>query len=83
MGLSVVEGEGYWPVRFFKFMISIYSVRELPWFLPKLANFSKICNTHYRRGKYSKSFPWICDLAAVDDVIADGGIMTGRDYRLM
>ena len=66
-----------------RFVASICGVRELLYFSPKLANFSKICDTHYRGGKYSKSFPWICDLAAVDNITADGGIMTGKDCRLM
>ena len=44
---DIVEGEGYWPVRFSKFTVSICSVRELLWFLFKLANFSKICDTRY------------------------------------
>ena len=70
-------------MRLFKFVVSIYSVRELPWFLLKLANFSKICDTRCRRGKYFKSFPWTCDLAAVDDITADGGIVTGRDCRFV
>ena len=44
---DIMEGEGYQPVQFSKFMVLIYSVRELPWFLPKLVNFSKICDTPY------------------------------------
>ena len=44
---DVVEGEGCRPVRFSKFIVSICSVRELLWFSPKSANFSKICNTRY------------------------------------
>ena len=64
-------------------MVSICSVRELPWFLFKSANFSKICDIHYRRGKHFKSFPWIYDSAAVDNVMADGGIVMGRDYRFV
>ena len=54
---DVVEGEGCWLVRFFKFVVLIYIVRELLWFLPKLANFLKIYDTRYRRGKYFKFFP--------------------------
>ena len=77
---NVVEGEGCRPVRLSRFVVLTYSVRELPRFSPKSANFSKICNTHYRRGKHSKSFPWICDSAAVDNVTVNGGIITGRDY---
>ena len=64
-------------------MAPIYGVRELLYFSPKLANFSKICDTHYRGGKHSKSFPWTCNSAAVNDVTADRGIITGRDYQLM
>ena len=61
-------------------MASILSVRELLWFLPKLANFLKICDTCCWIGKYSKSFPWICDSAAVDNVTVNGGIVTGGNY---
>ena len=42
---DIVEGEGCRSVRFFKFVVLICSVRELLWFLPKLANFSKIRDT--------------------------------------
>ena len=77
---NVVEGEDCRSVRFFRFVILIYSVRELLWFLLKSANFLKICNIYYRRGKYFKSFPWICDLAAVDNVTVDGCIVIGRNY---
>ena len=44
---NTVNGEGYRSVRFFKFVVLTCSVRELLRFLPKLANFSKICNTCY------------------------------------
>ena len=80
---DVVEGEGYRPVRLSKFVVSTCSVRELPWSSPKSANFLKICDTRCRRGKHSKSFPWIYDSAAVDNVTADGGIVTGRDCRFV
>ena len=80
---NIMESKDYRPVRFFKFVVSTCSVRELPWFSPKSANFSKICDTRYRRGKHSKSFPWTRNSAAVDNITADGGIMTGRDYRLV
>ena len=66
-------------MRFSRFVILIYSVRELPRFLPKLANFSKICDIRYQGGKYLKSFPWIYDLAAVNGVTVDRGIVMGRD----
>ena len=80
---NVVEVKGCRSVRFFRFMVSIYSVRELPRFLPKSANFSKICDTRYRGGKHPKSFPWIYDSAAVNGITADGGIIIGRDCRFM
>ena len=80
---NIVEGKGYRPVRFSRFMVLIYSVRELPRFLPKSANFSKICDTRYWKGKYSKSFPWIYDLAAVDNITVNGGIMMGKDCRFV
>ena len=61
-------------------MTSILDIRELLWFPLKLANFPKICDTHYRIGKHFKSFLWTCDLAAVDNVIINGGIITGKNY---
>ena len=61
-------------------MAPIYGVRELLYFLPKSVNFSKIYNTHYRGGKYSKSFPWTYNSAAVNNITANGGIITGKDY---
>ena len=61
-------------------MVSIYSVRELLYFSPKSANFLKIYNTRYWEGKYSKSFPWIYNLAAVNNIMVNGGIITGKDY---
>ena len=64
-------------------MVPTLSVRELLWFSLKSANFSKICDTRYRKGKHSKSFPWIYDLAAVDNITVNGGIVTGRNYRFM
>ena len=78
-----MEGKGYRPVRFFKFMVLIYSIRELLWFLSKSANFPKICDIRCRKGKHSKSFLWIYDLAAVDNITVNGGIMTGRNYRFV
>ena len=77
---NIIKGKGYRLMRFSKFIVLIYSVRELPWFLPKLANFSKICNTLYRRGKYFKFFLWVCDSAAVDNITVIGGIITGKNY---
>ena len=77
---NIVESEGCRPVRFSRFMVSIYSVQELLWFLPKSANFSKIYNTRYWKGKHSKFFPWIYDSAAVDNITVNKGIVTGKDY---
>ena len=64
-------------------MASILGVRELLWFPPKLANFSKVCDIYCWIGKYFKSFPWICDSAAVDDVTVNGGIVMGRNCRFV
>ena len=61
-------------------MAPILGIQELLWFPPKSTNFPKICDTRCRKSKYSKSFLWICDLAAVNDVMADGGIIIGRNY---
>ena len=80
---NIIKGKGYRPVRFSRFMVLIYSVRELPRFSPKSANFSKIYNTYYRRGKYSKSFPRIYNLAAVDNITVNGSIIMGKDYRFL
>ena len=66
-----------------RFVAPTLGIRELLWFPPKLANFPKICDTRYRKGKHSKSFPWICNLAAINNVIVNGGILTGRNCRLM
>ena len=68
---------------FSRFVTLICGVRELLYFSPKLANFSKICDTYCRGGKYSKSFLWICDSAAVDNITVNRGIVTGKDYRFM
>ena len=67
-------------MRFSRFVAAIYGVRELLWFLLKSANFPKICDTRCRKGKYFKSFPWICNLAAVDDITVNGGIVVGKNY---
>ena len=40
--------KGCQPVWLSKFIAPIYSVRELLWFLPKLANFPEIWDTDYR-----------------------------------
>ena len=80
---NIIKGKGYWPVRLSKFMVSICSVRELPWFSSKSANFSKIYDTRYRRGKHSKSFSWIYNSAAIDNITANRGIITGKDYRFI
>ena len=55
-----------------RFVAPIYGVRELLYFLPKSANFSKIYNIYYREGKYFKSFPWICNSAAVNNITVNG-----------
>ena len=39
---NIVEGKGCRLVRLSKFVVLTCSVRELPWFSPKSANFSKI-----------------------------------------
>ena len=64
-------------------MAPILGVRELLWFPPKSANFSKICDTRCWKGKHSKSFLWIYNLAAVDDIMVNRGIVTGRNYRFV
>ena len=64
-------------------MAPILGIRELLWFPPKSANFLKIYDTRYWKGKYSKSFLWICDLAAVNDITVDGGIVTGRNCQFV
>ena len=64
-------------------MAPILDIRELSWFPPKSANFPKICDTRCRIGKYSKSFLWTYDLAAVNNVMVNGGIITGRNYRFV
>ena len=61
-------------------MIATLGIRELLWFPPKSANFPKICDIHYRKGKYSKSFPRIYNSAAIDNVIVDRGIIMGKNY---
>ena len=48
---NTVNGEDYRPVQLSKFVVSTCSVRELLRFSPKLANFSKIYNTHYLGSK--------------------------------
>ena len=64
-------------------MVLILGVRELLWFPPKSANFSKIYDIYYLKGKYSKFFPWICNLVAVDNVTVNGGIVIGKNYRFI
>ena len=64
-------------------MALILGVRELLWFPFKSANFPKICDTRYRTGKYFKSFPWICNSAAINDVMVNKGIIMGRNYRFI
>ena len=66
-----------------RFVVLILGVRELLWFPPKLVNFPKICNICCRIGKYFKSFLWICDSAAVDNVMVNGGIIMGRNCWLV
>ena len=74
---------GYRFMWFSRFVVLTLGIRELLWFPPKSANFLKIYDTCYWKGKYSKSFLWIRDSTAVDNVTVDGGIMTGRNYRFM
>ena len=57
VGRDIVIGKGYRPVWSFKFLALIYGVQELLWFPPELANFLKIYDIRYRKGKYFKSFP--------------------------
>ena len=64
-------------------MVPILDIRELLWFLPKSINFLKIYDTRCLISKYFKSFLWICDLAAVDNVMVDKGIAAGRNYRFV
>ena len=64
-------------------MVSILDIRELLWFPLKSANFSKIFDIYYWTGKHFKSFPWIYNSAAVNDVTVDGGIATGKNYRFV
>ena len=64
---------------FSRFVAPILDIRELLWFPPKLANFPKIYDTYCQIGKHFKFFPWICDLAAVDDITVNGGIVMGRN----
>ena len=64
-------------------MAPILGVRELLWFPLKLTNFPKIYDTYCRIGKHFKFFPWICDSAAVNNVMVNGGIITGRNYRFV
>ena len=66
-----------------RFVAPILDIRELLWFPPKSANFPKIYNTRCRIGKHSKSFPWIYNSAAVDDITVNRGITTGRNYRFV
>ena len=64
-------------------MTPTLSVRELLWFPFKSAIFLKIYNTHYRKGKYSKSFPWTRNSAVINNITVNKGITTGKDYRLV
>ena len=64
-------------------MALILNIRELLWFLFKSANFPKICDIYYWIGKYSKSFLWIYNSAAIDNVIVNGGITTGKNCQFM
>ena len=74
---------GYRFVWLSRFVVPTLDIRELLRFPPKSANFPKIYNTHYRIGKHSKSFPWICDSAAVNNVTVNGGIAMGKNYRFV
>ena len=82
-GNGVEVSSGYWFVWLLRFVAPTLNIRELLWFPPKSANFLKICDTRCRTGKHSKSFPWICDSAAVDNVTVNGGIVTGRNCRFV
>ena len=64
-------------------MAPILDIRELLWFPLKSANFLKIYDIYYQIGKHSKSFPWICDSAAVNNIMVNGGIIIGRNYRFV
>ena len=64
-------------------MAPILGIRELLWFPLKLANFLKICDLYYRISKYSKSFPWICNSAVVNNITVNGGIIMGKNYRFV
>ena len=61
-------------------MAPTLGVRELLWFPLKSANFPKICDTYCQISKHFKSFPWIYNSAAVDNVTVNGGIITGKNY---
>ena len=64
-------------------MVPTLGVQELLWFQPKSANSPKICDARCRKGKYFKFFLWICDSAAVDNVMVDGGIVMGGNYQFI
>ena len=79
-GNGVEVSSNYRFMRLSRFVAPTLSIRELPWPSPKSTNFPKICDTRYREGKHSKSFPWTRNLTAVDNVTANGGIATGKGY---
>ena len=79
-GNGVEVSSSYWFVWFLRFIIPILDIRELLWFPLKSADFPKIYDTRYWTGKHSKSFPWICNSAAVNNITVSGGIITGRNY---
>ena len=83
IGRGIAIGRSRRPVWPSEFVAPTCGVRELLWFPPKLANFLKICDTRYWKGKHFKSFPWIRNLAAVDDITVDRGITMGKDYRFV
>ena len=70
-------------MRLLRFVASTLSVRELLWFPLKSAIFLEIYNTYYWKGKYFKFFLWIRNSAVINNVIVNGGIAIGKDYRFV
>ena len=61
-------------------MALILGIQELLWFPLKSAIFPEIYKIYDRKGKYFKSFLWIHNLAVINNVTVDGGIVIGKDY---
>ena len=61
-------------------MALILGVRELLWFPFKSVNFPKIYDIYYWKSKHFKSFPWIYNSAAVNNITVNRGIVMGRNY---